>query len=375
MDVPDVAVEDRRWHARLVRIMRRARWIRGVLAALAVAVLASCRVDTEVALLMNSDGTGSVTVTVVADAEAVRAEPNLAKQLRLEDLTQTGWLVEGPDATPEGGLSILLTRPFTNLTEANAVLASLSGPDGPLREPTVTATGSRGDVSWVFDGTLDFSKGLDAISDPELTSALGGTPWLAELQRRGLAPRDAASITVRVSMPGVPAASGDSDAVTTAREWTARPGDPAVPMNAETAVVSKSVTRARNVERQFTLLVVAYVIILMALTGLWFYLRSRRKALRARGNTNRPTMKMAELIDLPPEQRLVMRYLLRADTPPTPAECAAALGTTTKEINALVRQLSRAGLVRVDGGRLRPVTGRRTSRLSGADPLVKNTNR
>ncbi len=355
--------------------MRRVQWVRVVLAGLAVALLASCRVDTTVSVLVNSDGTGSIEVAVVADSEAVKAEPNLAKQVRLDDLTQTGWSVEGPSPTPEGGLSLVLTRPFTNLAEANAVLATLSGPDGPIREPLIEASGSRGDVRWSFSGALDFSKGFDTISDPELTEALGGTPWLAELQRIGLSPSDAASLTVKISMPGVPASSDDPEAVTTAREWTVRPGDAAVSMNSETEVVSKSVTRARNVQRQFTLLIALYVILLMGLTALWFYLRSRRKALRARGNTNRPTMKMAEIIDLPPEQRLVMRYLLRAETPPTPAECAQALGTSTKEITAIARQLARAGLVRIDGGRLRPVTGRRTSRLSNTDPLVKNTNR
>lgn len=358
-----------------MRVMRRVKWIRGVLAALAVTLLAACRVDTEVTVLVNSDGTGSVAVSVVADAEAVRAEPNLAKQLRLDDLTETGWALEGPSPTPEGGLRLVLTRPFANLAEANAVLASLSGEDGPIRSPAVAANGSRGDVTWSFTGTLDFSKGLDAISDPALTEALGGTPWLAELQRIGRSPADAASLTVKVSMPGVPAATGDPDAATTARQWTVRPGDAAVSMNAETAVISRSVTRARNVERQFTMLIVAYVIILMGLVALWLYVRSRRRALRARGNTNRPTMKMAEIIDLPTEQRLVMRYLLRADSPPTPAECAQALGTTTKEIQSIARQLARAGLVRIDDGRLRPVTGRRTSRVSGTDPLVKNTNR
>lgn len=358
-----------------MRVMRRVKWIRGVWVALTVVLLASCRIDTEVSVLVNSDGTGSVVVSVVADAEAVRAEPNLAKQLRLDDLTQTGWALEGPSPTPDGGLGIVLTRAFSNLAEANAVLASLSGEDGPIRAPAIAATGARGDVTWSFTGTLDFSKGLDAVSDPALTEALGGTPWLAELQRLGRSPADAASLTVKISMPGVPAASDDPDAVTTARQWTARPGDAPVSMNAETAVISRSVTRARNVERQFTLLIVLYVIVLIGLAALWFYVRSRRRALRARGNTNRPTMKMAEIIDLPTEQRLVMRYLLRADSPPTPAECAEALGTTTKEIQSIARQLARAGLVRIDGGRLRPVTGRRTSRLSSTDPLVKNTNR
>ena len=73
------------------------------------------------------------------------------------------------------------------------------------------------------------------------------------------------------------------------------------------------------------------------------------------------------VLELPPDQRRVMRYLLRFDYPPTPDELARAVGIDKRELKEVVRSLAQAGLLRVAEGRIRPVTGKRTSRPSSAD--------
>ena len=83
----------------------------------------------------------------------------------------------------------------------------------------------------------------------------------------------------------------------------------------------------------------------------------------ANAGKQKPTMNMAELLELPDDQRRLVRHLLRADTPPTVAECAAALGKTEAEINELVGHLSLIGLVDAAQGRLKAVAGWRSSRL------------
>jgi len=75
------------------------------------------------------------------------------------------------------------------------------------------------------------------------------------------------------------------------------------------------------------------------------------------------TMNMAELLELPDNQRKLVRHLLRADSPPTKAECADALGFPVDEIRSLVGQLTLIGLVEMNQGRLRAVAGWRSSRL------------
>ena len=58
------------------------------------------------------------------------------------------------------------------------------------------------------------------------------------------------------------------------------------------------------------------------------------KIQEAESAESKPTMNMAALLELPAEQRKIVRHLLRADSPPTVAETAAALEMTLEEIDA-----------------------------------------
>jgi uncharacterized membrane protein len=340
-----------------------------VVALVAVVGLSACRVDTSVSTVVNPDGSGTVTVTVLADSEVVAAEPKLATELQTSDLTKTGWTITGPTATADGGLSVSFAHPFRNLAEGNEVLASLSGPDGPIIEPLLSSRGSKGEVHWTFVGSIDFSKGLNAIADQDLVSAVGTTPWIAEIERRQLTPGEVTSLTFKLSLPGTAATptSGTATGRTTgatasspANEWTVRPGDAALDLDVETVQVSKSVIRARHIESQFTAVLIVYAVLLLGLFALWVYARSRRN----RPQPAHEPMKMVEVLDLDPDHRRVMRYLLRSNGSPTAAELAQAVGIPVRELKETVRDLVRAGLVRVENGRVRAVLGKRSSRMS-----------
>ena len=69
----------------------------------AVLVVSGCQVKTDVALKMNEDGSGTVKLTVTLDQEAAAQAPDLAQQLKTEDLKAAGWTIEGPTATDGGG--------------------------------------------------------------------------------------------------------------------------------------------------------------------------------------------------------------------------------------------------------------------------------
>jgi hypothetical protein len=348
--------------------MRGSRFVHRALAALAcIVALSACRVDTDVSTVVNPDGSGTVTVQVTADAEVVVAEPNLAKELQVDDLVQSGWQVTGPVPTADNGLTVQLKHPFKNLAEANEILASLSGPDGPILEPMLAAKGSRGEVHWTFVGSLDFSKGLNAIADQDLITAVGQTPWIAELANRQLTPTDAASVTFRVTLPGKASSGVGKTAATTTNEWTVRPGDAALDLDLESVQVSKGVKLARKIEGQFKVILIVYLLIVGGLAAIWFYARSKRN----RPKDVRPPMKMAEMLELQPDERRVMRYLLRFDSPPNAEELAQAVGISVRELKDHVRVLLRAGLVVVEQGRVRPVTGKRSSRLSNNDRWSK----
>src|SRR5688572_23239087 len=84
---------------------------------------AGCRVDTEVLVDVAEDGSGTVTVVVELDGEAVGHLPDLdgdgttgpadlAALVRADDLTDAGWAVADPEPTGEGGLSLQASKPF-----------------------------------------------------------------------------------------------------------------------------------------------------------------------------------------------------------------------------------------------------------------------
>lgn len=109
----------------------------------ALALLASaCSVDAMVEVRVREDGSGVVRLTVVADAEAVRAVESGGAQLdqavRLSDLTDAGWEVEPWTRADDGSATLVLRNPFRNVSEVAAIFRDVSGNIGPLRDLRAT---------------------------------------------------------------------------------------------------------------------------------------------------------------------------------------------------------------------------------------------
>jgi hypothetical protein len=177
-----------------------------LLVVLVVAVAAGCQLDVEVALDVEPDGTGAVTVVVALDEAAVAQVPGLSEQLVVDDLVEVGWTVTGPVAEADGRTRIRASKPFTSLAGAGAVLGEVSGDDGPFRDLQVRRSSTLVHDEWDFSGTVDLSEGLAAFSDEALRERLDGTDVGRSTEElvaaAGRPLEEAVTFTVAVALPG-----------------------------------------------------------------------------------------------------------------------------------------------------------------------------
>jgi hypothetical protein len=190
---------------------RARRWGAVVAVSVALLVLTGCRVDTTVTVDMASAGSGTVRVDVVLDHDAAARVPGLDRLLSVDDLRKAGWTVSAPAATHDGGMAMSATKPFGTPQQAEQILASIGGADGPLRDLTVSRHSGFASTSYQVRATVDLHAGLDAFGDPALVQALGGTSVAAAAQ--GLArpgdpsPASAFAFHFAATLPG--GASGE----------------------------------------------------------------------------------------------------------------------------------------------------------------------
>ncbi len=197
----------------------RARLLRAAAAVAAlVALCGACRVDVEVGLDAEADGSGRVRVEVVADKEVTEAV-DLSAGVRADDLRQAGWTVEGPTPRPDGGAEVVATKPFADAEGARLVVEELAGADGPFRDFRLERTRSFARTTTRFSGTVDLAEGVEAFGDGGLREALGGSDIgvdLARLEQALAGPADrAVGVRVAVSLPGevesnAPGSRGDA---------------------------------------------------------------------------------------------------------------------------------------------------------------------
>lgn len=165
-----------------------------VLVGLLVALLAGCNTTAIVRVDVKPNGSGTVEVDVLLDAEAAAKVGDLSKVVQFDDLRKAGWTIEGPsdwtklrglNGLPKGTIEVRATRPFDNVEQANKILTSISGPDGPLKGVKLTRSSSFTSTKFTAVGTVDLSKGLDAFGDSDLTKALGAPVAEAAQQFNG----------------------------------------------------------------------------------------------------------------------------------------------------------------------------------------------
>lgn len=175
---------------------------RAVALAAACLLLVSCRVDTNVALHVQGNGSGRVVVTVTADAAVAKAAPDLAGDVRNDDLTAAGWRTIGPDETEDGGLTVSFERPFRNPEEATAVLAQVNDSRGPLKQLALVRGGKESNSTFTLSGRLEVNGGLEAFADDAAIKLLGGAPYAAQVSATGEDLGKILGITFEAHMPG-----------------------------------------------------------------------------------------------------------------------------------------------------------------------------
>lgn len=176
--------------------------MRAISALICVMLLASCRVDVTASVNVADNGSGLITVSIAADAATVQAAPELAQSLNLDDLREIGWDATVQTDRPDGGLLVVLSRSFATTDQATSLLQQLSGDNGPLRELTITRSGSRNDATFTFSGRGGLPEGLAGFADTEALSVLGGAPFAQSLAASGASLTDTLGVVLRITLPG-----------------------------------------------------------------------------------------------------------------------------------------------------------------------------
>ena len=185
---------------------------------LAVVVLSGCRVDLATSVTVAENGSGTISVVVAADADAVRSAPELATSLNVDDLRAAGWTVDVQNPAANGGLSVVAARTFATVDEASLFLSQLSGDNGPLRNIALTRTGGVNDASYQFSGVGGLPQGLAGFADAEALAALGGAPFAAALAEQGGVLGDVLGVSLALTMPGEPVDISETTATLTPRQ-------------------------------------------------------------------------------------------------------------------------------------------------------------
>lgn len=165
-------------------------------------LLTACRVDIRLQVDANDDGSGTIAVTVDLDNQAVTLVPGLVEDLRVEDLVAGGWSIDGPTPVNNGGVRVVLSYEFESPDEATRALQQINGPNGPLLNPVLKRTVDGRDVGTTLDATMQFVGGVEAFSDPELSSLLGSAPWSSTVAKFGIDPMQSVSFTLVARLPG-----------------------------------------------------------------------------------------------------------------------------------------------------------------------------
>jgi hypothetical protein len=177
-----------------------------LLVALVVLSSGACRVRTDIGIEVKENGSGTVTVKIGLDDDAMKKAPNFQQALKVDDLTAHGWTVSGPVKETDGFTYFSVAKPFANADEAKRIFTEISGDKGPFRDFAITRSRSFAHTNFHFSGTVDFSSGIESFSDSELAQQLDGKPVGEDVkaieQRIGESLDNVFEIRIAVRMPG-----------------------------------------------------------------------------------------------------------------------------------------------------------------------------
>lgn len=142
-------------------------------AALAVVALGACRADLSVEVEAAAGGGGHVRATLTLDKDAASQVPDLAQQLRVEDLERAGWEIDGPAPAGGGGVTLRVSKPFSSPAGAARAIEELSATGGPFSTLRLTRERGLWKTKTALSGTVDLTAGLGAFGDAALAEKLG----------------------------------------------------------------------------------------------------------------------------------------------------------------------------------------------------------
>ncbi len=228
--------------------------LRTVLLAVGLTVAAAaCRVDTAVRVEIDDVGSGTVTVVFTADANAVARVPELAGGLRLDDVRDAGWAVDGPISRSDGGVEVRVVKAFASSRQLPEILEELAGKGVIFSDVVLEQTRSFARSDYDFRATIDPTPPLETFSDSALADIFEGQPFgrpLQDLIAEAGTPQDslglefsltllddddafsASSSGLAESAEAAPAPEVDGSTAT----WRFSYGDPAVRIDASTAL-------------------------------------------------------------------------------------------------------------------------------------------
>jgi len=233
-------------------------------------LVSGCRLEIDLNVAVEEDGSGVVEVVVGLDEDAIeRIGGDLEAVMEVEDLLASGWRVDGPDLESDGYTRVRISRPFGTPEEAAEVFAQVAAEDGPFQDFQVSRDTAFAETRWTFTGRVDFAGGVESFGDQGLAAELDGQPLGQSVEEIEEQLGDSLSrfITVRVRarLPG----DVSSNATTRADNgavWQVGFGEEPVDL------------RAEGTERRTSVLVLVGVaaLALLALVGLVLLRLARR---------------------------------------------------------------------------------------------------
>lgn len=141
--------------------------------ALIVVLAAGCRVQLATTVEVDYAGRGTVTQAIGFDDAALARVGDLDQALSADDLRSAGWEVD--PASREGETTwVRVHQGFDTPAEGTALLAQLSGPDGPFRDLLISKSDGLLSRNVKVTGKIDTTAGLAMFGDAQLAAALGG---------------------------------------------------------------------------------------------------------------------------------------------------------------------------------------------------------
>src|SRR4029077_15719160 len=137
-------------------------------------VCSACQVTIAVGVDAKQNGSGVVRAGVGLDDDALHQIPDLAQQLRVDDLRKSGWTVVGPRKERDNRTWVRATKPFANPAGAAKAMGELNGPNGPFKNFKLRSKRSFLRTKASFSGTVD-RVGAQGLADPRLQQQLGGS--------------------------------------------------------------------------------------------------------------------------------------------------------------------------------------------------------